>query len=163
MKESTAQLTDLPSKILVCVNDNPHSHVALRFACSKARKTNAKVDVLHIVDASNYQSAFAVGDVMRQEMLEEGEKVLQSFAEEAHQWAGVMPSLILREGRVGEEIARTIEQDSSINMLVIGIAPESSGRGSILPWLASQLGSKLLIPMTVVPGNLTEQQIKALT
>lgn len=162
MTKDSSQNSEI-AKILVCVNDNEHSYVALRFASNKAKRTGCALTILHVVNSADYQNALAVGDVMREEMLENSQKLLEKFANEAKEWADITPCVVTREGSLGEEIAATVQEDNSINMLILGTSPDSPGRGNLLPWLASQLGNKLLIPMTIVPGNLTEQQIRALT
>lgn len=150
------------SKILVCINDSDYSRVALRFASSKAKNTHNALTILHVVNTAEVQSALAVGDVMRQEMIENAEKLLEKYSQEALQWADVTPCVMIREGIMGEEIVKTVKEDSNINMVVLGTSPDTPGRGNLLPWLISRLGSELLIPMTIVPGNLTEQQIRSL-
>lgn len=151
------------STILVCVSDNEHSRVAAKFAASKAKNTGSKLYILHVVNAADYQSALAVADVMREELLEASKTLLERFAGEAREWVGITPCVTTREGRITDEIINAIEEDNSINMLILGTSFDSPGREGILPWLVSQLGNRLLIPLTIVPGNLTEQQIKALT
>lgn len=151
------------SAILVCVSDNAHSRVAVKFASSKAKNTGSELCIMHVVNPADYQSALAVSDVMREELLDASQALLARFADEAKQWVEMTPCLATREGRITDEIINAVQEDSSINMLVLGASPESPGREDILPLLVAQLGNRLLIPLTIVPGNLTEQQIKALT
>lgn len=151
------------AKLLVCINDNDHSRVALHFACRKATHTGCPVEILHVIEPNEYQNFFSVADVIQKEQRAEAEQLLRRFAEEAYNYAGITPSLMLKEGMLGEEIVAAIEEDHSINMLLLGTSPDSPSRGTLLPWLASQLGRTLQIPMMIIPGNLTEQQIRELT
>lgn len=153
----------IKAKLLVCVTDSEHSRVALCFACHKAKNTGCPIEILHVIDAAEYQNFFSMADRMRAEKRAEAEALLSRLAEEAHAYCGLTPSLMLREGLIGEEIVATIEEDHDINMLLLGTAPDSPSRGNLFPWLASQLGKKLQIPMMIIPGNLTEQQIIELT
>lgn len=160
-----AQLQPLPekAKILVCINDSEHSKVALKFACYKANRVNCPIQLLHILEPTDSQAFLAVDDVMRKEKRQEAEKLMQEFSDYVHEWTKTIPEIILREGMVGEEIANTIEEDTNISMLVIGTSPDSPSRGKLLPWLSTAIGDRLLIPMLIIPGNLTDQQIEALT
>lgn len=151
------------AKLLVCVKDDEHSKVALRFACSQAKSTGCLIELITVIEPAVYQSFVTVADKMREEKRAEAEEVLQQFAEQAVELSGIMPTLVVKEGRIGEQILATIEEDFSINMLVIGISPESPGRTDLLPWLTARFGTKLHIPLLVVPGNLTQQQIEELT
>ena len=70
--------------------------------------------------------------------------------------------LLLREGAIGEEILAGVAEDPEINMLVLGMAHHTTARGKLAAWLAGQLGNKLFVPLLMVPGNLTDQQLEAL-
>jgi hypothetical protein len=66
--------------------------------------------------------------------------------------------LLLKEGPVGETILKVAQEDTRINLLVLGVAP-GTARGRLVAWLATQLGDRLWMPMMLIPGNLTDQQI----
>jgi nucleotide-binding universal stress UspA family protein len=151
------------SKLLLCVNDSEYSRVALRFTCNRAKNGGHPVEILHVIKPSEYQNFLSNNDVMREEKRQEAEELLKRFSEEAYESFGVTPSLMLKEGIVGEEIVAAVEEDHTINMLLVGTPPENSSRSNLIPWLSSQLGKSLLIPMLIVPGNLTDQQIGELT
>lgn len=150
------------TSILVCVNDNEHSRVALKFACAKSKKTGCLVSILHVLEPADYQGLSMVMDHIENDKRKVAEKLLHDMADLANQFSGVTPVLMLREGINGKEIVAVANQDHTIGMLVMGSSPETPGKGKLLSWLVGQLGKELLIPMIIVPGNLTEQQIEAL-
>ena len=45
----------------------------------------------------------------------------------------------------------------------VGAAPPDDAHGSLISWLAGQLAGRLNIPLVVVPGNLSDQQLRNLT
>jgi len=151
------------TKLLLCINDTPHSRVTLRFACSKAKKSGYAVEMLHVIDTADNQNFLSMADVMRQEQRDEAEELLKKFADECYETYGVTPSLLIKEGLIGEQIVATAQADLGINMLLVGTSPETVARSNLIPWLTGQLGSKLQIPMLIIPGNLTDQQIDELT
>ncbi len=157
------QHTPPPGKFLVCVDKSDVSRVALHFACVKAKKRGGLVDMLHVIEPpADFQGLAAVAEKIREERREEAEELMQALAEEAGK-VGITPSILLREGSIGEQIIEVAQEDFDINMLVLGASPSGSGSGRIISWLAGQLGDKLLIPLMLVPGNLTEQQIEELS
>lgn len=149
-------------KFLVCVDEAEQSKVALRVACLKAKKVGGLVDMLHVIEPADFQGLFSVAEKMSIDKREEAEKLLQGFASEAQDWAGIIPTLLVREGGVKEQIFEAIKEDPSISMLVVGVAPKSKMNRELLNSLADQLGEKLMIPIMAVPGNLTYQQIEDL-
>lgn len=156
--------THKKSKLLVCVDNTNHSRVALRFACSKAKHLDFALELIHVMNASEYNSntLFGVGDKMRDEKRTEVEKIMNTFAEEAQKYAGITPSCIIREGALGEEIVKAIEEDGNFNMLIIGKASQEASKKDIITQLTAELAGKLMIPLIIVPGNLTDQQIEEL-
>jgi hypothetical protein len=155
--------TSTRTKFLVFIDDNEHSRVALRYACRKARLKGQPVEMLFVINPTDYNSIFAVSDVMRQERREEVEKILTKMSEEVQEWSGITPSLNIREGSVADEIVSCIAQDNGIGMLFISSDPAAASGGvKLVSSLLSQLDEKLHLPMLVVPAHLTDQQIEAL-
>ena len=151
-----------PTKFLVCVDQGETSRTALRFACIKAKKRGGLVDILHVTQPAGFQSLFSVADQIQADSRDEAESLMNRLSEEANALSGVTPSILLREGDVGQEILKAAVEDQGVNMIVLGVSPGQS-KGKLVGWLSSQLGSELILPMMLVPGNLTDQQIDELS
>jgi len=150
-------------KYLICVDKSEASRVALYFACKKAVKSGGSVEILHVIPPADMQNLFGVADKMREEQRQEAEIVVKSLSESAFQYAGLTPTVQIREGTLGEEIINAALKDNDVNILVLGASPESAGRGKLIKWLAARLGDRLLVPLMLVPGNLTDLQIDELS
>jgi nucleotide-binding universal stress UspA family protein len=151
------------AKYLVCVDGTEQSRVAVRFACLRAKNTRGYVVLLTVIEPAEFQHWMAVEDVMNEERREEAEHLLHDLAAEVNEWAGVMPVFTVREGRIGNEILAAVEEDPTISFLVVGAAPLEAKRGKLISWLAGQLAGRLEIPLVIVPGNLTDEQLVNLT
>ncbi len=161
--QATMQMPDQrPVKYLVGVDHREESKAALRLACMKARSRRGAVDIIHVVSPADFQTLGAIADRMREERRAEGEQLLRRLGDEAAAAYGLTPNLILCEGSAGDEIITAALKDQDIIMVVIGIGDQGSGRGTLAAWLAGQLGGKLSIPLLMVPGNLTDQQLQCL-
>lgn len=150
------------TKFLVCVDGKDESKIALRLACMKANARGSRVCMLHVIAPADFQTLGAIADRMREERKAEGQALLSTLAEEAFATYGVRPDAVLREGSTGDEIIAAAFEDPDVNMIALGVAQQVSGRGKLTAWLASQLGSKLYVPLLMVPGNLTDQQLQSL-
>ena len=149
-------------KYLVCVDHREEALAALRLACMKARLRGGSVEMLHVIPPADFQTLGVIADKMREERQSEAQSLLDSLTSEAQERFGIIPLQKLREGAVGDEIIAFATDNSDITMLVIGTAEQGNGRGSLAAWLASQLGSKLPVPLLMVPGNLTDYQLENL-
>ena len=150
-------------KFLVCVDDTPECRVALRFACRRAKKTGGGVTLLRVLEPPEDKHWIAVENLMQEEARAEAEVLLQSLAAEVNEWAELMPELVVREGSKRDEVLAQIDDDPSIRILVLGAAPGPDGPGPLVSSLAGQMSGSLRVPLTIVPGTLTEPQVDELT
>jgi hypothetical protein len=151
-----------PGKFLVCVAENEASPMALRMACKKAHNRGDGVDILTVVEPMDFQPLFGTGERISDEKREEAEALLQHLAGIAQDECGIIPTLHLREGNLGEQIIAAAMEDSDVNMVVIGLMPESPTGTKLVTWLAERIGDDILVPIMIIPGNLTDQQLEAL-
>ena len=149
-------------KFLVCVDAHDESIAAMKFACLKAANRGAEVELIHIIAPVDFQTLGIIADRMSEERKKEGEALLQRMEREALTHYGITPTLTLKQGSAGEELLKTIEEKNDFSILIIGTALHTKGRGKLAAWLAQQLGQRLFIPLVMVPGNLTEEQLEAL-
>lgn len=77
--------------------------------------------------------------------------------------SGDMPILYVREGNVREELLRLIDEEPSISILVLGADTGPGGPGPLVTALTGKFSGKLHIPLTIVPGSLTDEEVDALT
>ena len=150
-------------KFLVCVDDSEDCRVALRFAALRARNSGGAVVLLYVIEPADFQHWVAVEKLMEEEQREEAEQLLHDLAAEVYDFAEIRPILVFRVGRRGDETLKLIEEDPSINSLVLGAAPEGEGTNDLVRKLGDELTKRLRIPLTVVPGNLTDEQLVNIT
>lgn len=150
-------------KSLVCVDDTPECRVALRFACRQAKKTGGGVTLLRVIEPADFQHWVAVEDLMREEARDEAEALLQELAAGVNEWAELMPELVVREGPKRDAVLTLIEEDPAISILVLGAASGPEGPGPLVNALASQMAGTMRVPVTIVPGTLSNAQIDELT
>jgi len=150
-------------RFLVCVNNNEHSLTALKFAALKAKYLNANVDLVHVIDTTEFQGMLSVNEAMLDELFVKAEDFLQQFLEKANDISKIYPSVSLETGDIKNKILKMIEQDNSITLVIIGISTKSPSNDTLIPWLIENISSKMQIPIMIIPGNLTEENLKRLS
>lgn len=161
-------MSEAPSKprervFLIVVDDTAEMTVALRFASRRARNTGGRVALLYVVENSEFQHWMAVGDLMREEARSEGEQLLQSLAAKVLAVSGTMPVLYIREGSRRQELLKLLEEEPSISVLVLGASTDKRGPGPLVEALTGKLLGRLHLPMTIVPGNLSDEEVDGIT
>lgn len=148
---------------LVLVDESQEMRSALHFACRRARNTGGRVALLSVAKLPEFQHWMFIGNLMQEEAREQAEQHLHQCAALVHQCSGEMPELILREGDSLNELLKLVSEDKRISVVVLGASVDSKGPGPIITALTGKQAGKLRVPLTIVPGNLTEQQIDGLT
>lgn len=154
---------DHPRTFLLVVDSSAELGAALRFACRRALHTNGSVALFHAVEPSDFHHFATIADLMETEARSEAEKLLQRVAADVNRQTGKMPSLYLREGDTNEQLLAVIEEYPDISVLVLGAGTGEDGPGPLVSALSGRLAGKITLPVTIVPGNLTTEEIDALT
>lgn len=148
---------------LVVVDESPEMRNALRYACRRAKRTGGRVAMLYVMDPPEGQQWGAVVDLMRQEARQQAEEVVARHADTAVALTGQPPTIHIREGKSRDEVIKLVAEDPSISVLVLGGSSSNEGPGPLVTAFAGKFGPQLRIPLTIVPGVLTEAEIDAIT
>ena len=148
---------------LVVVDQTPELNVALRFACRRARATGGRVAMLYVTEPPASSEWLAVGDLIREERRAEAEARLQELSAQVTKLAGDLPIFHVREGSVKVELLKLLAEEPSISILVLGAATGPKGPGPLVSALAGKLSGKLRVPITIVPGSLSDEDVDAIT
>lgn len=148
---------------LVVADDSEEMRAALRYACRRARNTGGRVALLRVVEPAEFQHFAAIGNLMREEARQEAEILLQRLATEVNETSGEVPMLYVREGQPRDELLKLIDEEPSISILVLASGTGPDGPGPLCSALSGRYINRLRIPLTIVPGNLTDEAIDALT
>jgi nucleotide-binding universal stress UspA family protein len=148
---------------LVVVDESPEMPTALRYACRRAKRTGGRVALLYVMDPPESQQWGGVADLMRQEARLQAEQVVSAHAETAATLTGQPPAIHIREGQSREELLKLIAEDRSISVLVLGSSSTNEGPGPLVSAFIGKSGGQLRIPLTIVPGGLSEAEVDAIS
>ena len=151
------------STFLCVVDETEEMGAALRFACHRANKTNAKVALLYVMQPAEFQHWMAIGERMREEAREEAEELLQVVTSVVEKRTGYTPKYFIREGKVREEVVNLIDQETDITLLILGAASNTDGPGPLVSYLVEKMAGQLRVPVTIVPGGLSDEEIDKIT
>jgi nucleotide-binding universal stress UspA family protein len=155
--------TAAPRIFLVVVDDSEEMRVALRYAALRAKHTGGRVALLYVIEPSDLQQWMAVETLMREERREQAEALLQKLSAEVSDLCGAVPIVHIREGRRGDELLALLAEEPSISILVLAAGAGPEGPGPLVTHLVGKMSGRMRVPITVVPGNLSDEQIAALS
>ena len=152
-----------PRVVLVVVAETEGMDNALRYACRRAQRTNGHVALLQVIEPTEFQDWLGVGRVLESEARAQAELRLQTLAANVLAQTGTMPILYIREGNRAEQLVALLQEDQSISLVVLATATGSSNPGPLISFLISHLGRRVKVPVTLVPGELNQAEIDALS
>ncbi|MEL6582583.1 MAG: universal stress protein [Pseudomonadota bacterium] len=149
-------------KFLVVMDDSPECINAMRFAAMRAQKTAGGVKILAVIHPEEFQHWIGVGDLMRQEAREKIEEQYAFFREKMEENEGVTPELSIREGETAKQVLKEVDEDPEIGILVLAASAQGGdGPGPLVSQLAGKMAGKMPIPVTVVPGSMSLERMRA--
>jgi len=149
-------------KFLVVLDDTRECLNAMRFAAMRAAKTGGGVEILSVIPPEEFNHWIGVGEVMRAEARERIEAHYNVFAKWMRDRQGIDPSLVIREGEPVQEILSQVHDNDDIGVLVLGAGSGKGGPGPLVSQLTKTAGS-LPVPITIVPGELSKEQLEHIT
>jgi nucleotide-binding universal stress UspA family protein len=147
---------------LVVVDETEEMHVALRYACRRARHTGGRVALLHVIEPGDPQPFRQVAELILAEQRAQAEELMQKMSAEVVELSGQLPVVHLRNGDRADQLLNLIEEEPDISVLVLAAGTGSEGPGPLISQLVGRLSGRLRVPITVVPGALSDEQIDLL-
>jgi nucleotide-binding universal stress UspA family protein len=150
-------------KCLVIVDDTAEWDRAVYYASRWALRVGGGVVMLRIIEIEDQnQQWLGVADIMRAEAQEDANEALDRASGRANGIAAITPERVIREGDPTEQILDVIDQDPDIAVMVLAANPGPEGPGPIVTLMADVVGT-FPIPIIVVPGDLSDADIDALS
>ena len=152
-------------KYLVVIDETPECDRAVYYAGRRAHRNESGLIMLRVIEPHDRnQQWLGVAEVMRAEAHEEANTMLNRFAGRVNGIAGITPESAIREGDTMEQILALIEEDEDIATLVLaaGTGTGKEGPGPLVSGLSKTIAS-FPIPVTIVPGHLTDEELDSLS
>jgi nucleotide-binding universal stress UspA family protein len=150
-------------KLMVVVDESPEVEGALLYAAGRVLHAGGNILLLYVIEPEN-QFWEGVRQAQLEEQTNKARAVFRLFRRKLNNegYEAVQTEEVIREGKKLEEIVKQIDEDEDVAVLVLGASKEAAGPGPLVSGLASGLAGKFPIPITIVPGDLEVEDIKAL-
>ncbi|MCX7339602.1 MAG: universal stress protein [Hyphomicrobiales bacterium] len=149
-------------KFMVVVDDTDECSRAVRFAARRAARIGSGVLLAAVISPVEISQWRGVEEVMQAEALEQAERQLDSAAAIVRAVAGLEPERIVRQGSRADEILKIIAGDEDVALLILAAGTDSEGPGPLVANLAGRSSGHFPVPLAIVPGHLSDQDIDGL-
>lgn len=146
-------------KFLVVVDKTAECKVAVRFAARRAQHTGGRVSLLCVAAPVDFQQWGGVEEIMMDEAHQEAEERISEAAQAINDLTGIMPELLIEHGQETDVLLELIKRDRDISILVVASSSDKEGPGPVVKLFATKVQA---IPVTIVPGNLSDEEVDEL-
>ncbi len=147
---------------LVVIDDSPEAEIALRFAARRAVKTGGGVEILNLLPPQEFIAFGGVQATIEEEAMLHAQAIVTKAAGALFEESGLTPAITVRGGEGPKVIREMIEANPDIAALVLGAAP-TGAPGALVTHFAGADAGALTVPVMIIPGSLTREQIDRLS
>lgn len=170
LRKKVAGLADLQTsdedaykrKFLVVIDDSEECGKAVTFAALRVRRTGGTVVLLAVIEPDNFQHWLGVEEIMRAEAHEAADTLLSRYASRIASFGSIRVEKVVREGKKAEEVEAQIAEDPDIAILVLAAANSPEGPGPLVSSIAGRGANAFRVPVTIVPGAISDTDLAAL-
>ena len=149
-------------KYLVVIDDTDECERAVHWAAKRVERTKSQLIMLRVIETSERnQQWLGVADIMKAEEMEAANKALDKYAAVVKKIDHRAPDRVIREGDAAEEIVKLIEEDADIGILVLAAGTANEGPGPLVSSICKS-ASSFPIPVAIVPGHLSDEELDAM-
>ncbi|HXE02128.1 MAG TPA: universal stress protein [Hyphomicrobium sp.] len=152
-------------KLLIVVDESQEVESALYYAASRVLRSSGSVAMLYVIEPGEFQNWAGVRQVQLEEETTKAKALFRLFRRKLSLagFENIETEEIIREGRLAEEILKLIADDEDIALLVLGASIDAKGPGPLVAsFAAGRMAGGFPVPIAVVPGQLSLDEIKAL-
>ena len=135
-------------KVLVATGGSPWSERAVEYAAKLAKRLDAKLFILHVVQYPTVFSELVASVPFKEELRRQGEKVLNEAAVIAEK-EGVEYQLLMKEGSVAENIAMSAVEVGA-DLVVLGSRSRKGFFRESIGGIASKVAAIAPCPVVIV-------------
>ena len=146
---------------LVVADNTSEMHQALYYASRRAATANGEVALFRCIEPLEGQLWGGVSNIMESEAEQESKKLLTNLSNYCESLGAKKPKTYLKKGNTTDELLKLINNEKRISVLVLGASVETGNPGPLINFVMNA-SSDSRIPITIVPGNLSDSQIDSL-
>ncbi len=152
-------------KFLLIVDESEEVESALYYAAARIAHSSGTLVMLYVIEPQDFQHWAGVRQVQVEEETSKAKALFRLFRRKLNSsgFEDVNCEELILEGTKSEQLLKAIEADEDIAILVLGASIDVKGPGPLVSALAvGKAAGTFPIPITVVPGNLSLEDIRGL-
>ena len=147
---------------LVVMDETEESRTALLYAARRAARTGGAVELLALIEHTEFVQWGAVQEAMEEEARLRAEAMLVQATDAMVEEAGIKPGVTVKQGEPIKAVSELLAERDDIGALVLAAAAEA-GPGPLISHFAGAAAGSLPCLLIIVPAALDEAALDRLT
>ena len=148
---------------LVVIDESPEMYKALRYAAQRSSRSDGRVALLYTFDTLEFSHWKAVEDIAEVESREKAESKIKDVQSFLLEFTQKKPKKFIMKGDRIECIINFLKENKFISNLVLASSSEKSGSDPLINAFTGKFRLNLSVPLTIIPQNLSEEEIDKLS
>ena len=148
---------------LVVLDNSDEVLNALRYASQRSSINNGIVALLYTFETLEFSHWKAVEDIAEVESRKEAESKIKEYENFVMKFTQKNPKKYIMKGDRVECIINFLEANKFITNFVLAASSKDSGSDPLINAFTGKQRSKISVPLTIIPPNLSEEEIDKLS
>jgi nucleotide-binding universal stress UspA family protein len=146
--------------VLVVVDKTHASSIAARYASRHAAQIGAELAMLYVIEPEVFGGALVqmwqrMDSIFHAESRLGAEGILAALTAKISRTGGKAPTTYVRQGNRAQQVIKLVTEEKRISAIVLAATVRPNP-------LIPALSAALKVPITIVPGSLTDEDVDAL-
>jgi hypothetical protein len=143
------------------MDETEESRTALRYAARRAARTGGAVELLALIEPTEFVQWGAVQEAMEEEARLRAEAMLVQASGAVTEEAGIKPTITVRVGDPVKAVTEFLKERDDISALVL--AAHEGAPGPLVTHFAGSAAGSLQCPLVIVPATLSDEAMARLS
>lgn len=148
-----------PHRVLVLVDARPDSRAAVIWASHWCKRMGDDMELLHVIEPDQLIGFGLVHDAVQAERIAEATLLLDDLSALAERLCNKVPTRLIRQGTLKNAARDCLQSEVNLSLVVMAASHREAGPAPFIGYLASRMGSRVAVPLVLVPGTMGEEEI----
>jgi Universal stress protein family len=149
--------------LILCVLDTSDElRASVRYAARLAQLQQCRVALLHVLEPLGVDHWQSLADHIEEEQQSGAQQLIQHWSGVIYALTGQTSQHYILSGNRRDAVLQLLKDEPAIVHLVLGAAAHSDDPGPLVSALVGRHGGRMPVPVTVIPGGLSNEAIDCL-
>lgn len=150
-------------KYLCIVDETPECGRALRYGARRAVRIGGELLLCAIIPELEAGEWLGVHETMTAHLRADLQTRMAQAVADVTASTDILPQTLILQGNRARTIRELVDKDTDIAVLVLAAGNGPEGPGPLISQLVQHHAAQFPIPITIVPGDLSDEALDALT